>query len=210
MESNKSGMTIRLNSVHGLYTALYGLGKAYRITSGLTFEQYLCDVELHNRMIGIAKKLFKDNPALRPEYTQAERQWAKSYHLDYTIKAPRYFWIDFDKYHEGVEMQSESSKYHLTHKLLTKEDFVPEVTEDHIEKLNFYIKYYMDSKDDEERKSQYRFIKANLPEGYLQERVVSISLLALKNIYHQRVKHPLDEWKEFCKFIYNDLKQWVE
>lgn len=201
-------MKVTFNGDHGLHTALYGLGKAYRITSGMTFEEYMNNPVLRQRMMGIAKRLFQDNPALRPEYTQAGRQWAKSYYFDYTIKAPRYFWVDFDKYHEGVEMQSEASKYHLTHKLLTKDDFVEEVLPSTINQLNSYIELYMQSTDDG-KKLLYKIIKANLPEGYLQERVVTISLLALKNMYHQRVNHPLDEWKEFCKFIYSNLEPWV-
>jgi len=44
-------------------------------------------------------------------------------------------------------------------------------------------------------------LKDNLPEGWLQERQVSLNYASLANIISQRYNHRLKHWKEFCKII---------
>ena len=40
-----------------------------------------------------------------------------------------------------------------------------------------------------------------LPSSYNQRRTVQLNYAVLKNMYHSRKNHKLDEWREFCKWI---------
>lgn len=40
-----------------------------------------------------------------------------------------------------------------------------------------------------------------LPSSYNQKRTVQLNYAVLKNIYHARRNHKLDEWHTFCHFI---------
>jgi hypothetical protein len=40
-----------------------------------------------------------------------------------------------------------------------------------------------------------------LPTCYNQKRTVQLNYAVLKNMYHSRQNHKLDEWREFCKWV---------
>lgn len=40
-----------------------------------------------------------------------------------------------------------------------------------------------------------------LPSSYNQKRTVDLNYQVLKNMYHARKDHKLDEWRKFCRFI---------
>lgn len=40
-----------------------------------------------------------------------------------------------------------------------------------------------------------------LPSSYNQKRTVLLNYAVLKNIYHSRKNHKLDEWHDFCHWI---------
>ena len=40
-----------------------------------------------------------------------------------------------------------------------------------------------------------------LPTSYNQKRTVQLNYQVLKNIYHARKEHKLDEWRYFCEWI---------
>ena len=41
----------------------------------------------------------------------------------------------------------------------------------------------------------------NLPDGYLQTRMLNTSAKSLRNMYFQRRDHKLGEWHDFCDAI---------
>ena len=43
--------------------------------------------------------------------------------------------------------------------------------------------------------------KANLPEGFYQDRIGAVSLQTLRRIYQQRREHELPEWQQFCDYL---------
>lgn len=107
------------------------------------------------------------------------------------ITAPRFWWQQFDAYRMRTE-QSESTMHTILKKALTKDDFIEGVDEEIIKKLNQYI-----------ARDEFRKIKVNLPEGFLQRRIVCMSIKELRRMYHQRKTHRLVEWNEFCEAIKN-------
>jgi hypothetical protein len=40
-----------------------------------------------------------------------------------------------------------------------------------------------------------------LPSSYNQLRTVQLNYQVLKNMYHARKNHKLDEWRDFCKWV---------
>jgi hypothetical protein len=106
------------------------------------------------------------------------------------IKAPRYWWSQFDTYRAGVTKQSESTMHTIMKRQLTEDDFSEYIPSENIDTLNGYI-----------QAKQFNLVKANLPEGFLQRRIVKLSYKNIRNIIQQRKNHRLLEWKFFCDFM---------
>lgn len=71
-----------------------------------------------------------------------------------------------------------------------------------LDRLNKCIKEYGDDKTDEKRKNVlFGIIIGNLPDSYLQTRLVNVNAKSLRNMYLQRKEHKLNEWREFCEWL---------
>lgn len=110
------------------------------------------------------------------------------------ITAPRYLWQQLSTYRVGNSWLSESTMYTITKRHLEQSDFEKPIDEIILNRLNKII----DGGDLEE-------VKNNLPEGFLQRRIMVSNYKSLKNIYHQRKNHKLNEWKYFCDEILKQL-----
>lgn len=78
-----------------------------------------------------------------------------------------------------------------------------------VDTLNELRDSYLLLENEDERKIVWYSIVQLLPESYNQRRTVQLNYAVLRNIYHSREDHKLDEWKDFCKWIeslpYNEL-----
>jgi hypothetical protein len=111
------------------------------------------------------------------------------------ITAPRYWWQEWITYVIGVleinptidwvSLNSESTM-HTIKKGVTDKDFTSEVTGNNKEEIKRIIHW----------NNNIEYIKANLPEGYLQTRTFQVSYQAWRRIYQQRYNHKLEEWNE--------------
>ena len=79
-----------------------------------------------------------------------------------------------------------------------------------IKTLNYYREMYLhtkikpmkeESKRAELMKKYWWQMIQLLPSSYNQKRTIQLNYQVLKNIYHARKKHKLDEWLEFCHWI---------
>jgi hypothetical protein len=115
------------------------------------------------------------------------------------IKATRSFWSEFDTYRIGITKNSSSTMHTLDKRYVTKEDF-EEGTSIHM--VNLFNSMLDDYKD---TKSKYykdiTRLKANLPEGWSQERQVCVNYMTLQNILRQRTGHRLHYWDTFKNTI---------
>ncbi len=102
------------------------------------------------------------------------------------IVAPRYFWQQFDTYRVGVTRQSESTMHTVTARPLTQSDFAHPVPEPHLAFLNQLI-----------AEGRWEEARWQLPESFLQRRIVSANYMALQRIVRQRATHRLPEWWAF-------------
>ena len=79
-----------------------------------------------------------------------------------------------------------------------------------IKTLNYYREMYLhtkikpmkeESKRAELMKKYWWQMIQLLPSSYNQKRTIQLNYQVLKNIYHARKKHKLDEWVEFCHWV---------
>jgi len=102
------------------------------------------------------------------------------------IDAPRYFWQQFDTYRIGVTKQSESTMHTMTTRALQQDDFEYPIPEAHLQHLNALI-----------ADEQWQTVKRDLPESFLQRRIVCLNYMILQRMIRQRRSHRLAEWRTF-------------
>lgn len=126
------------------------------------------------------------------------------------VKAPGYWWREFDTYRVGVEAsditQNSTSMMHT----LGKEPFTPamfawdgQIDSDLIGHTIDYLNSLRDEWIGRGRRkgpdiSAWRALQQALPYGVLYLRTVSLNYQVLRSIYHARKSHRLAEWRDFC------------
>lgn len=119
------------------------------------------------------------------------------------INAPLYWLKEFDTYKVGTVANSCSTMHKIHAKEFVMEDFSHEHNiyygnlEHTIDALNHAREQYLLTKD---KKYWYSMIQT-LPTSYNQKRTVQLNYAVLKNMYHSRRFHKLDEWRNFCEWI---------
>ncbi len=140
------------------------------------------------------------------------------------ITAPLYWWKEFDTYKVGTVRNSCSTMHKVTEKEFTLDDFSHEhliVSSDDCLKLgevvpkstlfvviyalNFYRNCYLKAKKQKDEKLMKKYwwqIIQLLPSSYNQKATVQLNYAVLRNMYHSRKNHKLDEWSVgFCNWI---------
>lgn len=131
------------------------------------------------------------------------------------ITAPLYWLKEMDTYRMGVEKNSCSTMHKIHAKEFELEDFSIEhlygdddgeedgytyevdVFTMIVDMLNRLRTMFLATKL---KRFWYRMIQF-LPSSYNQRRTYMISYAALRNMYHARKHHKLDEWREFCRWV---------
>ena len=123
------------------------------------------------------------------------------------ITAPLYWWKEYDTYKVGTVANSCSTMHKIHAKKFTLDDFSHEHLTAKAEKcllttievLNDYRNTFLDLKD---KRYWWQMIQL-LPTSYNQKRTVQLNYQVLKNMYHSRKNHKLDEWHTLCAWIEN-------
>lgn len=130
------------------------------------------------------------------------------------IIAPLYWWKEFDTYKVGTVRNSCSTMHKITENEFTFKDFSHEHLLDYddikwgdtvptgtlecvVRALNCYRKKYIKTND---KKYWWQMIQL-LPSSYNQRATVKMNYEVLRNMYHARKNHKLDEWREFCEWV---------
>lgn len=134
------------------------------------------------------------------------------------IIAPRYWWTEFDTYKVGTVRDSCSTMHTIAKKEFTVDDFSHEHLYDEntnptyykspttmiknlCECLNYYRERYLRTKSKED---WWQLIQL-LPQSYNQRATVQLNYQVLRNMYHARKSHKLDEWRFFCEWVKDEL-----
>lgn len=140
-----------------------------------------------DKMAGVAVRLF-DRDGGHNKFLESIVVW-----LD--IVAPRYWWQQFDTYRVGITKQSESTMHTILRKPLTGEDFEGYIPVETLTRLNKL-----------REQKNWEQLKKELPESFLQRRVVCTNYKVLRNMHFQRKDHKLREWQ----FLFASLGSLLE
>ena len=143
---------------------------------------------------------------------QDHGKFLRMIHVQLDVTAPLYWWKEADTYSVGVVKNSCSTM----HKIHAKEFDVNDFSHEHVEELtgddyntsydfllrtvdilNYHRKKFLDTKD---KRYWWQLIQL-LPSSYNQRRTWDLNYAVLRNIYHARRNHKLDEWRELCAWI---------
>lgn len=129
------------------------------------------------------------------------------------ITAPLYWWKEYDTYKVGTVRNSCSTMHKIMAKEFTIDDFSYEHLIDTgenliegnsleilklmIKSLNYWRKGYLQNND----KEKWWQVVQLLPSSYNQRATVLLNYAVLRNVYHSRWCHKLDEWRQFCDWI---------
>ena len=148
------------------------------------------------------------------------------------ITAPLYWWKEYDTYKVGTVANSCSTMHTITDKEFELDDFSHEHLIDSplveekpgqpallnmqareilvvlVNVLNAARFNYLKTKD---KRYWWQIIQL-LPSSYNQRRTVQLNYAVLRNMYHARKGHKLDEWRDFCAWMetlpYSRLITW--
>lgn len=110
------------------------------------------------------------------------------------IRAPLYFWKQFDTYRVGISKLSKSTMHTLMKRSLTNDDFEFNPTIDCLADLN-------QSRLDK----NFHQMQGDLPQSFLQTRMVNTNYKVLRNTLLQRKGHRLKEWEYFITEVKSQL-----
>lgn len=123
------------------------------------------------------------------------------------ITAPMYWWAEYDTYKVGT-VRNSCSKMHTIHiKPFDIDDFTHEGCDKipaAIDTLMYVVgecEHLRKLYNDTEQKKYWRAIIELLPESFNMRATVQLNYAVLRNMYHARKNHPLDEWRDFCRWI---------
>ena len=121
------------------------------------------------------------------------------------VTAPLYWWSEYDTYKVGTVANSCSKMHKIADKEFTLEDFSHEhlmqggleCIKNLCKDLNMCREQYLAKHDKE---WWWQMIQI-LPSSYNQKRTVQLNYAVLRNMYHARRNHKLDEWHDFCSWV---------
>lgn len=133
------------------------------------------------------------------------RKFIRQIFVSMDITAPLYWWKEFDTYKVGTVANSTSTMHKIHSKEFTLDDFSTDhMNEESLKAFSDFISFletqrvhYLENKD----KGYWYSMIQLLPSSYNQMRTVTLDYETLRNIYHARKNHKLDEWHTYCDMI---------
>lgn len=171
------------------------------------------DLEIAKLCGGVAPIIGKNDLALMKKLSKAGTDHAKflrMINVTCDITAPMFWWFEYDTYKVGT-VKNSCSKMHKIHiKPFLYDDFthegIDEVTTDYPE-LKRIFRNYIETIEElrllfnkTQEKKYWRALIEMLPESYNMRATVLTNYQVLKNIYHARKNHKLNEWHDFCRW----------
>ena len=126
-------------------------------------------------------------------------------HVQLDVTAPLYWWKEADQYKIGTVTDSCSTMHKIHAKEFTIDDFSHEhlvgasikALKAVIDAMNLEREHFVYTKD---KDCWWQLIQL-LPSSFNQRRTWDLNYAVLRNIYHARRNHKLDEWHTLCDWI---------
>lgn len=133
------------------------------------------------------------------------RKFLRQIFVSVDITAPLYWWSQYDTYKVGTAANSTSKMHKIHAKEFVLDDFSVEKTiimgfpcfTETLKTLNALRDLFNETKD---KDYWYSMIQL-LPSSYNQMRTCTLTYENLRNMYHARKNHKLDEWHTFCEWV---------
>ena len=193
-------------SVHGFEEAIRGMRNPMNSwDKSDSYTHYFTDeIVIGNNDLDLMKRLVKAGTD--------HRKFMRMIVVYADVTAPLYWWKEADTYKVGTVRNSCSTMHKIMEKEFTLDDFSHEhlivaslnSLNRTIEDLNSCRNGYLNediSKNPEWKKEVWWQIIQLLPSSYNQRATLMLNYEVLRNMYHSRKNHRLDEWVEFCKWI---------
>ena len=134
-----------------------------------------------------------------------ERKFMRQILVSLDITAPLYWWKEFDTYKVGTTANSCSTMHKIHSRDLSKDDFsIENMNEPALQLLDAIIEFMNHNRRmyvASNRKGYWHNMIKIMPSSYNQKRTVALNYEVLRNIYHARRHHKLDEWHTLCDTI---------
>lgn len=179
-------MKVKVEKEEGYELALKGMSYSFRDRS----------IDLDTWWQGQKDKAIKRSSMLAP-LGAGHNKFLRQICLWIDIEAPRSFWSEFDTYKIGTVANSESTMHKLAKRPPLYEDFEEGTTK---QTMDCFIAQW------EILKNDITSLKENLPEGYLQRRMVTMNYEVLRNIIEQRTNHRYKRWGSFIEQVIPQLE----
>lgn len=132
-------------------------------------------------------------------------KFLRQIYVDLDLIAGNEFWKEYDTYKVGTVANSTSMMHTMGKRLLTMDDFSfddPNDTDnvEAIERINALIERWW-AEGRKKRTATWRKLMKLTPMGFVYRRTCSLNYQVLRNMYHARKAHRLEEWREFCRWI---------
>lgn len=196
-----------LLACEGLEPAILGTYLSFGITNIDDMERFAKDKSIRQEVID----RFEKRKTALVKAGLGEDKFLESIQYWIAIRTKLKVWKQIDTYRHATKL-SESTMHRSWKNLLCENDFDDweHQDKDHIDWLNIKIKEFLSDETSAERKKELEdIITDNLPDAYLQTRMVCLNAKTLRNMYLQRKNHKLKEWRMFCEWIktlpYGDL-----
>jgi len=175
-------MRVKLLDERGFDIAMFGLGFSYGKTSGFERVPLDCGPDLYNR----ARQLAGMN--------KGHNKFLRQIMLWIDCDAPLYWWKQFDQYKVATVTQSESTMHTLMKNEIHSTDFEGGLPTPTLVRLN----ELREAKD-------FNKLNKELPQSYLQRRIITMSYATMREIREQRTGHKLAEWDWFIDAVLNNV-----
>ena len=179
-------MFVKVLSEHGIDHALKGMALSYKDRA----------IDTDSWWETQQAKAYKRAALLAPK-EGGHNKFLESITVYIEVEATRAFWQEFDTYRVGTTKQSESTMH-----TLSKRGPLPEDFEDGIHPFIFdaFCMVWEISKGD------ITTLKENLPEGFLQRRIICTNYKVLRNVIWQREGHRYKRWQFFIDSILEQVE----
>ena len=135
---------------------------------------------------------------------QDHGKFLRMIHVQLDVTAPLYWHKEADQYKVGTVTDSCSTMHKIHAKEFTLDDFSHEHLysplndlKPTVDLLNVYRERFLETKD----KADWWQLIQLLPSSYNQRRTWDLNYAVLRNIYHARRNHKIDEWHTLCDWI---------
>ena len=133
------------------------------------------------------------------------RKFIRQIFVSVDITAPIYWWKEYDTYKVATVANSTSTMHKIHAKPFDLTDFSTDhMDEETLAEMKQIVAFlekirlkYMENKD---KQYWYDLIQL-LPSSYNQMRTCTLNYETLRNIYHARKNHKLQEWHTFCDWV---------